>query len=346
MKKIVKQVVGIDVSQNELVVSLGRMREDLSYELYASGAFPNDKKGFKAMHSWVRKLTDQSIDARYVMEATGVYHESFAYFLDGEGEQLSIVLPNKISNYFRTLDVKTITDQTSAEAIAMFGLEKNLNRWQVPDPIYMALRQLTRERDQLLQERTVVTNQLHAEESCAHPSSKTVTRKKNLIAFINKQAAEITREINELIKTNEQIKKAVKLITSIVGIGTLTAATILGETNGFDLIRNKRQLTSYAGLDVKEKQSGTSVKGRPKISKRGNRHLRKALYMPSMAAIQHDERFKAIYARLIAKHGVKMKALVAIQRKLLEISYILFKNEEVYDREYLQKQIAAELEEA
>jgi transposase len=298
------------------------------------------------MHSWVRKLTDHSIDARYVMEATGVYHESFAYFLDGEREQLSIVLPNKISNYFRTLDVKTITDKTSAEAIAMFGLEKNLNRWQAPDPTYMVLRQLTRERDQLLQERTVVSNQLHAEESCAHPSPKTVARKKSHIAFINKQVAEITKEINELIKTNEQIKEAVKLITSIVGIGTLTAATILGETNGFDLIRNKKQLTSYAGLDIKEKQSGTSVKGRPKISKRGNRHLRKALYMPSMTAIQHDERFKAIYARLIAKHGVKMKALVAIQRKLLEISYILFKNEEVYDREYLQKQIAAELEEA
>lgn len=344
MKKIVKQVVGTDVAQDELVVSLGRMHDDLSYELFASGKFPNNKKGFKAMLSWVKRLTDSSIDVLFLMEATGVYHESFAYFLAAEGEQLSIVLPNKISNYFRTLDVKTVTDKTCAEAIAMFGLERNLGRWKAPDPAYLALRQLTRERDQLLQERTVLTNQLHAETSCAHPSTKAVARKKSLIALINKQVAEITREINELIKANEKIKESVKRITSMIGIGTLTAAVILGETSGFDLIRSKKQLTSYAGLDVKEKQSGTSVKGKPKISKRGNRHLRKAMYMPSMTAIQHDERFKAVYARLIAKHGVKMKALVAIQRKLLEISYVLFKNSDTYDKNYLKNQITAELE--
>ena len=63
--------------------------------------------------SWVKKLTDEAIAVRYVMEATGVYHESLAYFLDEKGYEVSIVLPNKISNYFRTLEVKTITDKTA-----------------------------------------------------------------------------------------------------------------------------------------------------------------------------------------------------------------------------------------
>ncbi|MCH5599342.1 IS110 family transposase [Niabella ginsengisoli] len=117
-------------------------------------------------------------------------------------------------------------------------------------------------------------------------------------------------------------------------MGLLTASTVLAETNGFDLIKNKKQLTSYAGLDVKEKQSGTSVKGKPKISKRGNKYLRKSLHMPALGAISHDERFKAIFARLVARHGIKMKAVVAIQRKLLELMYTLYKKQEKYDKNY------------
>ena len=127
------------------------------------------------------------------------------------------------------------------------------------------------------------------------------------------------------------------LLCSLPGIGLLTAATILGETNGFDLIRNKRQLASYAGLDVKEKQSGTSVKGKPRISKKGNRYLRKAMHLPALTAIRHDERFKAIFARIVSKHGIKMKAAVAIQRKLLEMAYTLYKKQEKYNHEYLTK---------
>ena len=105
----------------------------------------------------------------------------------------------------------------------------------------------------------------------------------------------------------------------------LTAAIILGETNGFELIRNVKQLTSYAGLDVREKQSGTSIKGKATISKRGNKYLRKAMHFPALTAIRYTDRYKAIFARGVSKHGIKMKAVVAVQRKILEMSYIVFK---------------------
>ncbi len=113
MKKIVKQVVGIDVAQKELVISLGRMYDDWTPELYASKTFPNNQKGFLTLVSWVKKVTEVRPGVRYVMEATGVYHESLAYFLEEKGHEVTIVLPNKISNYFRTLSVKSITDKTS-----------------------------------------------------------------------------------------------------------------------------------------------------------------------------------------------------------------------------------------
>lgn len=176
MRKIVRQVLGIDVAQKELVVCLGRIYDDLELELYAGKAFANTPKGFVALLQWVKKHTDETVAVRFVMEATGVYHESFAYFLDEQGQEVSIVLPNKISNYVRTLNVKTETDKTASEAIARFGLERKLDRWKKPKEIYRKLKQLTRERDQLVLERTVIKNQLHAEESEALPNNGSLSR--------------------------------------------------------------------------------------------------------------------------------------------------------------------------
>jgi transposase len=345
MKKVIKQVLGIDVAQKELVTCLGRMYEDLELELYGYKTFSNTAKGFESLVQWVKKLTQQGVVIRYVMEATGVYHESLAYFLKNQGMEVSIVLPNKISNYARSLTIKTVTDKTASEAIAQFGLERNLDSWEKPTPIYKKIKQLTREREQLIAERTMVKNQLHAEQSEAEPNKTSIGRINKRIAFLNKQEKEVSAEIATLIKSDKKISGVVELLCSLPGVGLLTAGIVVSETNGFDLIRNKRQLTSYAGLDVKEKQSGTSVKGKPKISKKGNRFLRKALHLPALCAIRHDERFKAIFARLVSKHGIKMKAAVAVQRKLLEMMYTLYKTNKKYDKDYLKdKEMSVEEE--
>lgn len=150
MKTILKQVAGIDVAQDELVVQLGRMYEDVRVELYTSKTFKNNAEGFTAFSQWVNKFTNPAIAVRYVMEATGVYHEALAYWLDEKGMQTSIVLPNKISSYVRSLETKTVTDKTASQAICRFGLERNLECWQRPKAIYKKMRQLTRERSQLI----------------------------------------------------------------------------------------------------------------------------------------------------------------------------------------------------
>ena len=336
MKRLVKQVVGIDVAQNELVVSLGRMDEQLDSEVFAHKIFPNTAKGFTALLAWVEKLTNTEAGVRFVMEATGVYHEALAYFLAERGQELSVVLPNKISNYFRTLSIKTITDKTASEAIVRFGLERKLENWQRPKSLFKRLRQLTRERDQLVGERTVIKNQLHAEQSEADPNLSSVERIKKRIAFVDNQLKEIRTELTGLLNQDAEIKQLIKQLCTLPGVGLLTAITVVAETNGFELIRNKRQLSSYAGLDVREKQSGTSVKGKPTISKKGNRFLRKAMHLPALAAIRCDERFKAVFDRLVARHGIKMKAVVAVQRKLLEMIFTLFKTNTTYKKDYLK----------
>ena len=319
MRKVVKQVAGIDVAQKELVVTLGRMLDDFSIELFSYKVFKNNDSGVKLLVDWVNKLTDYEVPVRYVMEATGVYHQKFAYYLVDNGCEISIVLPNKISNYIRTLELKTITDKTCSQAIAQFGLERKLDKWAKPKSIYKELQQLTRERDQIVQERSVIKNQIHAEKTESEPNQKSLERMQARIRFLNSQEKEIKADITDIVNKDSDLKQVIDNITTIPGVGELTAVIVLAETNGFELIRNKSQLSSYAGLDVKEKQSGTSVKGKPRISKKGNRNLRKSMHLPSLTAVKWDENFKNIYARLISKNGIKMKALVAVQRKILEL---------------------------
>jgi transposase len=271
------------------------------------------------------------------MEATGCYHEELAYYLHDAGAEVSVVLPNRMSAYLRTLEVKTLTDATCADGICRFALERSVDLWQAPQGIYRTLRRLTRERSSIVEERTAVKNELHALRHSHAPLAGTLRRTEARIAFLDSQEEQVLRELHALIKSDAEVRQVVTLLCSICGVGELTALTVLGETSGFNLMRSRKQLASFAGFDVVEKQSGTSVRGKTRISKRGNRHLRSAMHFPALSAVRHDERFRAVYARLIARHGIKMKALVAIQRRLLELMYTVFKTQTPYDKQYLQK---------
>lgn len=335
-KKLLKQTVGIDVAHKSLDVSLGRMDVQATIEIYNYKKFANTEKGFMAMVLWVKKYTQADVSLRYLMEATGVYHECLAYFLSEKEYDVSILMPNKTANFFKTLEIKTITDKSMSAAIAQFGLEKNPDIWAQPNKEYRSLRQITRERDQLMGERTMIKNQKHAEEVEAHPNAKTIGRIKTRICMLDKQIKEIGNEIAVSIEKNAEIAAAVALITTIPGVATLSAVTILAETDGFALIKSKGQLTSYAGLDVKLKDSGTSVHAKPQISKRGNRYLRKAMYFPALSAVRHIEKYKNTYIRIVSRTGIKMKGAVAIQRQLLELVFTIHKSKKPYDKDYEQ----------
>ncbi|MBD0288326.1 MAG: IS110 family transposase [Flavisolibacter sp.] len=344
MSTIVQQVAGIDVAKDELVVSFSQKTADGIIEHVSSKVFKNHPKGFQELLLWSGKLFDAALPVSFVMEATGVYHEALAYFLDEACCKVCIILPNKISNYFKTLEIKTINDKTSAQTIARFALERKLEYWVKPSPVFRTLKQLCREREQLVAQRSLIKNQLHAEKTQGFPNEASIRRMKERIGLFNKQEQQIKHELMRLIAADPVLKQQIENICSIRGVGILTAITVLAETNGFELIRNKKQLVSYCGLDVQEKQSGTSVKGKPKLSKKGNRNLRKAMHFPALTAIRHDERMKAVFIRLVSRHGIKMKAIAAVQRKLLELIYIIWKTGRKYDPEYLQKPAAVQLE--
>lgn len=334
MEKITRQCVGIDCAKDDLAVAFKTIDANHQSKLLATKSFRNDKSGFAALLNWSKKLRQKDLKLSFVIEATGVYHESVSLFLYQHQEEISVILPNKIKHFAGTERVKTVNDKVSSQTIAQFGLEKKLDLWQPPHEDYNYLRQLTQERDQLLQESTQIKNQLHAEEAGAWPNKGSVKRMKQRMKLIDQQKTDIEQEIKEMIEGNAFLKEKIAHVCTIKGIGLITAAIIVAETNGFHLIKSKKQLVSYAGLDVQNKDSGTSVHLKPRISRKGNKYLRKAVYFPALSAIRSEDKMKNLFTRLVGKHGIKMKAAVAVQRKLLELVYTLWKKNEDFDPNY------------
>ena len=340
MENLIKQTAGIDCANDDFTVTFSVMESDFQVKHLATKTFLNNDEGFKNFAKWVEKLSDPSISLNFLMEATGVYHERLACYLFDSGKKVIVVLPHKAKHFSKTLKTKTVTDKESSKALAIMGLEKKLDLWAKPEGVFLVLKQLTREREQIQQHLTQLKNQQHAEQSGAWPNKNTLKRLNDHLTFLKQQKQAIEKDIAQILKENPELKRRIQKLTTIPGVGVLTAVTVLAETNGFNLIRNKRQLVSYAGYDVIQKDSGTSVHAKPRISKRGNRHIRKAMHMPALTSIRHCKQNQEVFKRIVTKSAIKMKGVVAVQRKLLVLIYTLWKNDSEYDPRYeIKKEI-------
>jgi transposase len=329
-KTIIKQNVGIDISKDTFYVCFSEMRENNHIKVFGSHSFSNSYKGFQAFSDWVKRKCNVSLDVYFTMEATGVYYEGLAYFLSKESNfKVQVILPNKVKNYARSLDLKSKTDKIDARILAQLGLERSFRQWQPISENLLQLKQLTRERDMLVRNRTTASNHLHAFEHQGRPNKKVIERTKNHLVLLDKQIKEIEKEIRMFVNNDDNLKRKYKYLNSIPGVSLLTFAVIVSETNGFATFTNIKQLVSYAGLDVKIEESGL-WKGKSHISKRGNSHIRKSLYMPSLSRVRYDKSAKGFYENLKNRKGKPMIALVAVQRKMLGLMFSLWKNEKMY----------------
>lgn len=182
----------------------------------------------------------------------------------------------------------------------------------------------------MIREHTAALNRLHAYSHQGHPHKDCIDRTNRLIVFYQAQIAEIEDQIQKIVRADPLLSRRISYIESIKGVGFLTAVIIIAETNGFATFTGIKQVVSFAGLDVKIRQSG-KWKGKSRISKCGNSHIRKALYLPSLSKITHDNNTKLFYERLVEKKGIKMVAGVAVQRKLLALIYTLWKKQQMFD---------------
>ncbi len=331
---ILKQIVGIDISMNTFNVRFGTTDTKQHIVLTSDQSFDNALPGFKKVLKWaLASRVSADIPLIFVMEATGIYYQQLAYFLVENNCSVAVVLPNKIKNYCKSLTSKSKTDPLDAAAITRFGLERQLVLWTPPTETLKALHSLTREYHALKATITEIKNQSHALRSSFQPLKSTLKRKKHLIATLEKQAHQIELELHQVVDADALLCERVPKICTAKGIGFITVVSVLAETQCFKLVTQQKQLASYAGYDIVFNDSGLK-KGKTSISKRGNKFLRNAVFMPALAACRYNPQLKAFYQRLVAKGKNKMLALIAVARKLLLLIYTLWKNNSVYDPNY------------
>jgi transposase len=341
--KIIKQSIGADIAKDHFDVCLSVLTEEHQVVIKSTHKFSNSAKGLAEFARWVSKWEDTSVELVVIMEATGVYYEALAWALHQAGRSVIVMLPNRAKKYMQSLGYKSKNDRIDAKALAHMGAERNLACWQPLSDQFYLLRKLTREHEQVQQMRTEISNRLHAEAHSMVAGRSTVKRLKKTLQLYKEQLQAIRQEIKATVAADALLKDKISKVTSIKGVGLLAAATIIAETNGFALFTNHKQLTSYAGYDVVEHQSGKRV-GKTRISKQGNSHIRRMLHMPALQAVRHNVPVcRALYERLTGKGKKKMVAYVAVQKKLLILIYTLWKKDQVWqEHHYTGKQPASQ----
>ena len=328
---MLKYSLGIDISKTDFHACLSVIDEKQQVKIKASRKFSNQERGFKELLSWLgNHRKEANVPLTVVMEATGVYYEFCAMFLFKAGLQVAIVLPNKAKKYLQAIGLKTKNDKIDAIGLARMGAEQYLEPWQPMNEFFYTLRALTRHHQSLQELKNNIGNQLHADEHSIYGNKKVMKQLKKLITTIEKELQETADEIDKQLYGNPEVAGKVRLITDIKGIGNITIATVLAETNGFALFSSIAQLVSYAGYDVVENQSGKH-KGKTRISKKGNSHIRRAMHMPAFNMVRYDVgNFRSFFERILERHNQKMKAYVAVQKKLLVLIYTLWKKNEAF----------------
>lgn len=179
---------------------------------------------------------------------------------------------------------------------------------------------------------TQLKNKIHGEQVLGIPSKIVLTSLKAQLKNLVKEIKKLEKVLEENVKSEYQ--ESLTLLKSIPGIGDKTAMMLLVFTDGFHRFESSKELCSYAGITPTIRQSGSSVKGRSRISKMGNPKLRNLLFMCSFNACKYNKACKALYERIIAKGKSKKLALIAVCNKLLKQAFSIVKNGIPYDNEY------------
>jgi len=291
--------------------------------------FPNDVSGFR---SFTKGLTPLHW---CVMEATACYHYQLALFLFENGINVSVMNPLVVKRFIQMKLNQVKTDKSDARMICQYGQEQSLELWR-PDPEYVEECKMLQTVTQLyFKQTTAIKNKLHALDSKGHAKGKMIRSLRRQLKQLQKEIKLLETEMESLIKTNEP--ELFTRITSIPGIGKKTAILLIITTNSFKDFESCRQISSFLGLAPNERSSGSSIRGRSRISKTGNPMVRNHLFLCSFTASVHNPQCKALYDRIVSKGKSKKLALIAVCNKLIKQAYGIAKSGLPYDRNYMSK---------
>ncbi|WP_282074118.1 IS110 family transposase [Polaribacter atrinae] len=288
--------------------------------------FKNSLSGFKKFV----KLLD--INSHCVMEATGYYHYQLAYYLQEQGVKVSVENPLSVKRFIQMKLSKIKTDKSDSKLICEYAKQVELKLWKGNSKHQLECLQMIRLLSTYTKQSTMLKNKIHGETVLGIPSKSVVSSLKRILKELQKDMKTIEDKLLFLVKEVHQ--KLLTDLKSIPGIGPKTSLMLVVLTDGFDRFTSGSELCSYAGLTPLIRQSGSSVKGRPRISKIGNQKLRNLLFMCSFNACKYNHACKAIYDRIVAKGKSKKLALIAVCNKLLKQAFAIAKSGLTYDNNY------------
>ena len=287
--------------------------------------FANNARGFEQLAAWLRNRKAEPVHA--CLEATGTYGQALALFLDEQGHTVSVVNPAQVYHFVQTSLSRTKTDKKDAQQIARFCQLHRPPAWTPPPAHLRTLQALVRRLDALLEMRQSEKNRLDA----APLASEVRTSIETVLAFLEKEIAAIKAQIQEHIENHPDLRGKRDLLVSIPGIAQTSAAAILAELGDITPFTGARQVAAFAGLVPKIRHSGSSVRGRATLSKRGSWRLRHALYFPAMTALRFNPLIRALRERLEERGKAKMAILGAAMRKLLHLVYGVLRSGKPFD---------------
>jgi len=315
-----KEIYGVDISKDVF---------DVYGSLGGHDQFKNDEKGF------LNFLKSLSKDVLVVMEATGYYHYRLAQFLHKNGIAVSVVNPLSVKRFIQMKLAKVKTDKSDAKAICEYGTKNELPMYTALTDVQAECLQLFRLLDNYLKKRTQTKNKLHGEEALGIPSNYVYRSLKRDLTHLDKEIKGIEERLLELVKQDQQHQ--LTLLKSIPGMGVKTALFLIVVTDGFKKFETASQLCSYVGITPTIRESGSSVRGRSRISKVGNKKLRNLLFLCAFSACKHNKACREIYERIVAKGKSKKLALIAVSNKLLKQAFAIAKSGLPYDEDFVSK---------
>lgn len=329
--------LGIDISKEyfDVVVVTESRRE-------AHSRFSNGPKGFTAFGKWIKEQAKGlQISVTYAcMEATGAHWKRLAKWLHEKGTVTFVVNPARIKGYFKSEQKRSKTDKVDAGVIARFCRAQfsELRSWVPPRAEVSKLQAIFRTRFSLVDMRTMLKNQLKS--GALLPEMKQQMRQH--LKYYDDQIKNLERQMRELIAGDEQFRKMARSGNSLgKGVGLITIVALIAECQEFSGFESRKQVAAFAGLDVSEYTSGSSVRGKPRISKQGNPRLRRILYLAANQASKRNPALKPLYDRLVQKGLARKAAVIACARKMLELLFVLMKNGREFDLNHFQSNIAA-----
>lgn len=312
-------IIGLDISKDTIDATLHKTNGSIHYI-----KFKNNDDGLKQFRLWIKGNRIRIRKAYIGMEATGIYYEKAADMLSSY-YTVYVINPLKIKDYGKSRFNRTKTDKADSNLIADYikRHQDTLIPYQIPKN--KALQKLINLKNQLQQHQKQIKNRLHSTEE-------------DFIRNIHQDLIDTIQDKMEQVKIaiSEQIKKQTdynhyRNLQTIPSIGKDTASVLYAQLTEKHF-KTANQFVSYAGLSPAIIQSGTSVRGRGRLSRYGNRRLKSTLYMPALCAYRFNA-FPKLINNLKKAGKPKMVIIVAIMRKLAKLAYYIVKTGQPYDAE-------------